>query len=105
MVEKAAVIPVKDSRLGEKVCLIIVPSGDEIPGPDMILRHLHSSGLSVYDMPEYYAVLAEFPLTASGKILQRTLLQKMNHGDFVPTSVRFNASFNTTTVSREGGEC
>ena len=105
LIEKAAVIPVEDSRLGEKVCLIIVPSGDEIPGPDMILRHLHSSGLSVYDMPEYYAVLAEFPLTASGKILKRALLQKMNHGDFAPISVRFNASFNTTTVSREGGDC
>ena len=104
-IEKAAVIPVKDSRLGEKVCLIIVPSGDELPEPDMVLRHLYSSGLSVYDMPEYYAALAELPLTASGKILKRALLQQMNHGDFAPTSVRFNALLKTTTVLGEGADC
>ncbi len=89
-VEKAAVIPVADKRLGEKVCLTIVPAGDDMPEPDKILSFLHSSGLSIYDMPEYYAVLPDFPLTASGKILKRALIQQMDRGGFTPLAVRFS---------------
>ena len=92
-IEKAAVIPVVDERLGEKVCLIIVPAADDIPEPDKILNFLYSSGLSIYDMPEYYAVLPDFPLTASGKILKRTLIQQMDRGEFTPLAVRFCAPF------------
>ena len=92
-IEKAAVIPVVDERLGEKVCLIIVPAADDIPDPDKILNFLYSSGLSIYDMPEYYAVLPDFPLTASGKILKRTLIQQMDRGEFTPLAVRFCAPF------------
>ena len=90
-IEKAAVIPVADKRLGEKVCLTIVPAGDDMPEPDKILSFLHSSGLSIYDMPEYYAVLPDFPLTASGKILKRALIQQMDRGGFTPLAVRFSA--------------
>lgn len=92
-IEKAAVIPVADERLGEKVCLMIVPAADDIPEPDKILNFLYSSGLSIYDMPEYYAVLPDFPLTASGKILKRTLIQQMDRGEFTPLAVRFCAPF------------
>ena len=92
-IEKAAVIPVADERLGEKVCLMIVPAADDIPEPNKILNFLYSSGLSIYDMPEYYAVLPDFPLTASGKILKRTLIQQMDRGEFTPLAVRFCAPF------------
>jgi acyl-CoA synthetase len=33
-----------------------------------ILLHLANEGLSKFDMPEYFSVVAEFPLTPSGKI-------------------------------------
>ena len=39
-----------------------------------MLAHLHAAGLSKYDMPEYYLVMDEFPMTASGKILKRELV-------------------------------
>ena len=57
-----------------------------------ILRYLQSSGLSVYDLPEYYAVLSHFPLTASGKILKRELVKQLESGDFIPIPVRVRAS-------------
>ena len=40
-----------------------------------ILAHLRARGLSIYDMPEYFVALDEFPLTASGKVLKRELVE------------------------------
>ena len=91
-IDKAAVIPVRDERLGEKVCITILPAADTMPDVDKILNYLYSSGLSIYDMPEYYVVLADFPLTASGKILKRELVKRMDRGEFIPVPVRFSAS-------------
>jgi acyl-CoA synthetase (AMP-forming)/AMP-acid ligase II len=86
---RAAAVPVPDDRLGEKVCLAVVPRGGKPVSPDMLLRHLHDSGLSVYDMPEYYLVLDELPLTASGKILKRALVDDIARGALAPVPVRF----------------
>ena len=95
-VEKAAVIPVRDTRLGEKVCIAIVPPADTDPDVEKILGYLYSSGLSLYDLPEYYAVRADFPLTASGKVLKRELIKQMDRGDFTPLPIRFSASEDRT---------
>ena len=43
--------------------------------PSELLAHLGREGLSKYDMPEYFVRLDEFPLTASGKILKRELVE------------------------------
>ena len=87
-VEKAAAFAVPDERLGEKVCLAILPSG---PAPDAqdVLTHLHHAGLSITDMPEYFIAMPEFPLTASGKILKRDLAARARDGTLAPTPVRF----------------
>ncbi|SCU82366.1 AMP-dependent synthetase [Cupriavidus necator] len=90
-VERAAAYPVQDERLGEKVCLaVIVRAGQDLPASDM-LEHLAGCGLSKYDMPEYFLGLDSFPLTASGKILKRELVEMTLRGQLKPTAVRYRA--------------
>ncbi len=98
-VAKAAVVPVADERLGERVCLAIVPTGEVSPDAQAILDHLHASGLSKYDMPEYFLCLAAFPLTASGKILKRELTHWIKSGKVQPTAVRWQAKEKVTRAS------
>ncbi|RDK06531.1 class I adenylate-forming enzyme family protein [Cupriavidus lacunae] len=91
LVERAAAYPVQDDRLGEKVCLsVVVRSGQSLAADD-ILAHLAGSGLSKYDMPEYFLSLDRFPLTASGKILKRDLVDMTRRGDLQPMPVRYKA--------------
>jgi acyl-CoA synthetase (AMP-forming)/AMP-acid ligase II len=88
-VDKAAVIPVADDRLGERVCLAVVyRSGDRI-GSDALLQHLDVSGLSKFDMPEYLLVMDQLPVGPSGKIMKLQLLEAVARGDVVPERVRF----------------
>ena len=90
--EKAAAIAVSDLRLGEKVCLVVSCNPSASPGPEEILGHLNKQGLSKYDMPEYFAIVNEFPLTASGKILKRELSQQVKQGLLSPLPVRFSVT-------------
>jgi acyl-CoA synthetase len=88
-IEKAAAFGVADARLGEKLCLAYVATDRvEIP-PDALLAHLDRAGLSRYDMPEYLIALPEFPLTPSGKILKRELVEWVKAGRITPQPVRF----------------
>jgi acyl-CoA synthetase len=84
-VEKVAVFPVSDERLGEKVCIAVI--GSVMPQP--LLSHLDAQGLSRYDMPEYFIRMDAFPLTASGKILKRELIEMVKRGEMAPTPIRF----------------
>ena len=53
------------------------------------LAHLHAVGLSRYDMPEYFIAMTQYPLTASGKILKRELVEWAKTGRIAPTPVRW----------------
>lgn len=86
-VERAAVFPVADERLGEKACLAVIGGVQT----EELLNHLHAEGLSKFDMPEYFIRMDAFPLTASGKILKRTLVEMTKRGEIVPAAVRFGA--------------
>ena len=91
-IAKAAAFPVPDQRLGERVCLSVLPSGDAASPPVAeLLQHLFDLGLSKYDMPEYFLAMTEFPLTASGKILKRELAEWAKSGRITPEPVRFEA--------------
>jgi acyl-CoA synthetase len=82
---RAACFPVADERLGERVCIAVA---GEVAAEEL-LAHLDHEGLSKYDMPEYFVRLDEFPLTASGKILKRELVEMMKRGAIRPVPVRF----------------
>lgn len=87
---RAAVLPVPDERLGEKVCLAVMfKPGREALEADEVLAHLDASGLSRYDMPEYFLILDEIPLTASGKIFKRDLVEAVRAGELDLAPVRF----------------
>ncbi len=88
-IEKCAVFGIPDDRLGEKVCLAYIATDRiEIPA-DGLLDHLDQAGLSRYDMPEFLIALPEFPLTPSGKILKRELVEWVKAGRIAPVPVRF----------------
>ncbi len=88
---KAAAFGVADERLGERVCLAVIFKGAPLEASDL-LQHLAGEGLSKFDMPEFFIVVPEFPLTASGKILKRELVEWVKSGRLKPRPVRFTAS-------------
>jgi len=88
-VARCAAFPVADPRLGEKVCLSVIFHDGESVSADDLLRHLHEAGLSRYDMPEYFIAMSEYPLTASGKILKRELVEWARSGRIAPLPVRW----------------
>jgi acyl-CoA synthetase len=90
-VGKVAAFPVPDERLGEKMCLAALLEQDARLQAQEMLAHLHDQGLSTYDMPEYFIVMEEFPLTASGKILKRELAAMARDGRITPDPVRWSA--------------
>ena len=85
---KVAAYPVSHDRLGEQVCLaVIARPGARLEVGDM-LQHLRDAGLSKYDLPEHFILMDEFPMTASGKILKRDLVELTRAGKLVPRPVR-----------------
>lgn len=90
-IDKAAVIPIADARLGEKVCLVVTSARAGID-PDEVLAHLDAVGLSKFDMPEYFAQIDAMPLMPSGKVLKRRLVEQVAAGELVPSPVRFTAA-------------
>ena len=95
-IAKAAAFPIADERLGERVCLAIIQRPGSNAGAELaaneVLLHLHQVGLSKYDMPEYFIVMPQFPLTASGKILKRELVLMAQRGEISPQAVRFKST-------------
>ena len=89
--KRAAAIPVKDARLGEKVCLAVVFRQGKSVTPDELLSHLDAVGLSKFDMPEYFIRLDEIPLTPNGKMLKRAIVDWIRDGSVTPEPVRFEA--------------
>jgi acyl-CoA synthetase (AMP-forming)/AMP-acid ligase II len=89
-VQRAAAVPIKDARLGEKVCLAVVTRAGTDVAPAELLTHLDAAGLSKYDMPEYFLRLDEIPLTPNGKMLKRAILDWIEAGRVTPQPVRFD---------------
>jgi acyl-CoA synthetase len=92
LVLQAAAYAVPDERLGERVCLAIVTRENGTVTAPELLAHLDAEGLSRYDMPEYFVALDAFPLTASGKILKRELVEWTRSGRVKPQPVRWTGS-------------
>ncbi|MEA3028342.1 MAG: cyclohexanecarboxylate-CoA ligase [Alphaproteobacteria bacterium] len=90
-VQRAAAVPVKDARLGEKVCLAVVFHAGKDVAPADLLTHLAAAGLSKYDMPEYFLRLDEIPLTPNGKMLKQSIVDWIKEGRVTPQPVRFEA--------------
>jgi salicylate---CoA ligase len=72
-VQQAAAIAMPDPRLGERVCLYVVPR----PGADVTLTDVRSSmerkGVAAFKLPERLVLCGELPTTKVGKIDKRAL--------------------------------
>jgi acyl-CoA synthetase len=88
-VARVAAFAVADPRLGEKVCLSVIFHEGAAAEAQELLAHLHAAGLSRYDMPEYFIAMTQYPLTASGKILKRELVEWARAGRIRPVPVRW----------------
>lgn len=88
-VQRVAAVPVPDQRLGERVCLAVMVRPGKSIEPQDILKHLDEVGLSKYDMPEFFMRVDEIPLTASGKIRKRDIVDWIADGRVTPEAVRF----------------
>lgn len=69
-----AVVGVPDERLGEKSCAFVIPRGASKIALKQLVDYLEGQGVAKYKLPEYLAVVPEFPMTSSGKI-QKFLLR------------------------------
>ena len=87
-VEQAAAFPVPDPRLGERVCLAIVPAIGATLDPIALVAHLSAGGVPTPDLPEFILLLTAMPLTASGKIVKRELIRWVEEGRTRPEPVR-----------------
>ena len=74
------------------MCLAVIPRDGSRVESEELLRHLDAAGLPKHDMPEYFIALEAFPLTASGKILKRELIEWAKSGRIRPVPVRFAAT-------------
>ena len=88
-VARCAAFAVADARLGEKVCLSVIFHDGMRVDPEALLVHLDAAGLSRYDMPEYFVAVTAYPLTASGKILKREMVEWVKQGRIAPLPVRW----------------
>jgi acyl-CoA synthetase (AMP-forming)/AMP-acid ligase II len=95
-VQRAAAVPVKDARLGEKVCLVVVFRPGQSATPQELLAHLDNAGLSKFDMPEYVLTLDEIPVTPNGKMLKRAIVDWIKDGRITPEPIRFEAGTRDT---------
>jgi 2,3-dihydroxybenzoate-AMP ligase len=74
-VRRAAVIPVPDHALGERVCLcVVLHDGGRLTLAD-VQREFQARGVAKYKIPERLEVVPELPLTPIGKVDKKMLRQ------------------------------
>jgi acyl-CoA synthetase len=86
-VARVVAVPVADQRLGERVCLAVMFRPGKAASPEDILKHLDNGGLSKYEMPEFFLQIDEIPLTASGKIRKRDIVEWIADGRARPMAI------------------
>ena len=102
-VARVAAVPVADPRLGERVCLAVMFRPGKAASAEELLHHLGDAGLSKYQMPEFFLHLDEIPLTASGKLRKRDIVDWIADGRVRPTEIRREDNNAPVVIARESG--
>ncbi|WP_413760821.1 (2,3-dihydroxybenzoyl)adenylate synthase [Streptomyces sp. MMBL 11-3] len=89
-IARAAVVPVPDDYLGERICAYIVPVGTPPSLPE-IKAALTERGLAAYKLPDRVEVVDELPLTGLGKIDKKVLAAR-GRGAATPAASAFLAT-------------
>ncbi|MGK5544282.1 class I adenylate-forming enzyme family protein [Streptomyces sp. URMC 127] len=79
-VQHAVCLGIPDQRLGEQVCVWVVPRpGSEVPDLDELRRYLYEDhGLERAKLPELLEVRDELPISPAGKVDKHALKASMN---------------------------
>ena len=77
LVHEVAVVAAPDERLGETVCAVVVPAGDEAPTIGDLRAHLEGLGMAKPFWPERLVVKDALPKTASGKTQKFALREEL----------------------------
>src|SRR5690606_6448861 len=79
-VERAAVLPLPDPRLGERCCAAVVFRAGQRFDLDGLLARLQRAGLAKYKWPERLLALSALPTTASGKVQKHRIAALLTAG-------------------------
>jgi 2,3-dihydroxybenzoate-AMP ligase len=73
-VTRAAALALPDPKLGESLCLVVVPSDPAAaPTLDQVVERFAECGVARFKFPQRLAVLADLPLTPIGKVDKNAL--------------------------------
>ena len=75
-IEDAYVIGVPDAKWGEQVCAVVKPRAGMAVTPEEVQQFLAPT-LAHHKIPRYVEVMAEFPLTGSGKVQKFRLREQL----------------------------
>jgi 2,3-dihydroxybenzoate-AMP ligase len=77
-VAEAAVVPLPDEILGERVCVFVVPRDPKDPPTlEDVTAFLREQGMSIYKLPERLELIAALPRNPVGKIMKRALREEL----------------------------
>ncbi len=77
---EAAVVPVPDDMMGEKVGAVIVPAGEELD-VDAVIGHVRER-IADFKVPQYVALRTEpLPRNPAGKVLKKQLREETEWGE------------------------
>jgi acyl-CoA synthetase (AMP-forming)/AMP-acid ligase II len=73
-IANVAVVGMPDERLGEKVCVYVVPA-DAVRSPSLedLTAYLRAHSVATQKLPERLELVAELPMTATGKVQKHLL--------------------------------
>jgi 2,3-dihydroxybenzoate-AMP ligase len=80
----AIAVPVPDERLGELVCLVVVPGPVAPPGLAELRAAFLARGLAHYKIPEQLETVDRLPLTAVGKVDRKAIRARFAGGSGTP---------------------
>ena len=67
-VQNVAVVAMPDARLVERMCAFVIPRAGQTLSLDELVRYLEGKQLARHKLPERLEIVAEFPMTPSGKV-------------------------------------
>lgn len=76
-VTQAAIIPYPDEVLGERACLVILPSQGEVLSLEEMQRYLASRGIAKIHWPERIETVQAMPMTPTRKIIKGILARQV----------------------------
>jgi len=70
---EAAAVEMPDERLGEKLCIYVVPQPNEKVSLQDITSFMKNKGVAIYKLPEHLKIIDAIPRNPVGKILKADL--------------------------------